>query len=1039
MNPFNLIIIISLIITAIYFSSIISFIKDRDESGNCEMTYMFEYPQFVRVSTKFDEKYKKYGLYAYSEGGATEKARNMQFNGIPILFIPGSMGSHKQVRSLGSISLRKAINSRTPQHFDYFTVDLNYELSAFNGALLSEQLDYVNHSIYKVLDLYTRQRNPQKQIILIGHSMGGIIAKAIISLLPEGSNMIPIVLALAAPLKRPALDIDRYTHAFYANVNQNYKPKPETTFISVAGGYNDVLINTHLTEDGHLHTVATGVPRSWVSTDHVQIVWCKQLVMAINRALFESIDAKTKKISRDHDTRLAIFKHHLVKNSGTKVYVENSFELATNLNSHGEWFESIYKQYSVRLPKGTKDPRYYMIPMPAQKQFKDLAIVIMNMESPDWVFACPEVVVDGHKRYCQEGRHLTHLSEISPSLAYKRRTLRVDMKELKENYTAMTHTVVRIMPTDEPVVLHVDVYNPGERNIFLNYAPKWYSNDIVTIVGTTEDKAIHYEILLPYFSHIIHSNILYVDPLECTGQAHHATISLVVPWDNYDWHDFVTQNKRDPIPLRLFNSKPPTIPGNQSASVRLTLDPTCRYKIRIQSGYHFANMVRFYSPHIVANMVAVVLMTLKNQLLNIAMEEKCSIFFSAIKEAAKPYFLVTGLRVLTKLLAPLGHANLIPIPDWQILADEGLDFFILPFFLYTISVGLVWLLAVALSVSLVCYESSIHRGVLKLCGKILSGNSTLHDNLLSVLHKIPGPIAIILIVMSVTTCGGLALVIATVIYFLKLTQMSQDFIEDLVKRFFKKIGGKLTDKLMKKIKKRWGKKTEAPTANEAVEDKNVKTDDVANGEAEKPKSKGESSSSGKNKSGGKKTKGKEKKPVNPPVEEPETPGDDEATAASILKQMDLKILKEIAQNNEIFFHFTIFLLYLFVTILNIPSLLTWAHNFKYSKYLESDPALTPAFVLCTCAFALWQYDFPRVKKQFYNELSVMMIITCVVTMMYGIISIYRLSFIISGVVAVITVHQLYAIDKPETSSGEDDGKDDDDKNTYEKKVKAKWE
>lgn len=37
-----------------------------------------------------------YGLYAYSEGRLTERSRNMDFDGIPVLFIPGNSGSYKQ-------------------------------------------------------------------------------------------------------------------------------------------------------------------------------------------------------------------------------------------------------------------------------------------------------------------------------------------------------------------------------------------------------------------------------------------------------------------------------------------------------------------------------------------------------------------------------------------------------------------------------------------------------------------------------------------------------------------------------------------------------------------------------------------------------------------------------------------------------------------------------------------------------------------------------------------------------------------------------
>lgn len=75
------------------------------------------------------------------------------------------------VRSLASVALRKAISERPGFHFDYFTVDLNEELSGINGALLSEQMLFVNQSIVRILELYKNSSRPPKSVVLIGHSM----------------------------------------------------------------------------------------------------------------------------------------------------------------------------------------------------------------------------------------------------------------------------------------------------------------------------------------------------------------------------------------------------------------------------------------------------------------------------------------------------------------------------------------------------------------------------------------------------------------------------------------------------------------------------------------------------------------------------------------------------------------------------------------------------------------------------------------------------------------------------------------------------
>jgi hypothetical protein len=55
------------------------------------------------------EAFPKYGLYVYGEGKMAGYLEKGKFSGIPVLFIPGNSGSHKQVRSLASVALRHFI------------------------------------------------------------------------------------------------------------------------------------------------------------------------------------------------------------------------------------------------------------------------------------------------------------------------------------------------------------------------------------------------------------------------------------------------------------------------------------------------------------------------------------------------------------------------------------------------------------------------------------------------------------------------------------------------------------------------------------------------------------------------------------------------------------------------------------------------------------------------------------------------------------------------------------------------------------------
>lgn len=130
-------------------------------------------------------------MYAYSEGRLTENARNMQFNGAPVLFVPGNSGSYKQARSLASVALRKGLDNNWSQHLDYFTslfailhthiffffnyylflVDFNEEHSALFGGYLDDQATYLDLCIKKVLGLYQHLPNKPESIAIVAHSM----------------------------------------------------------------------------------------------------------------------------------------------------------------------------------------------------------------------------------------------------------------------------------------------------------------------------------------------------------------------------------------------------------------------------------------------------------------------------------------------------------------------------------------------------------------------------------------------------------------------------------------------------------------------------------------------------------------------------------------------------------------------------------------------------------------------------------------------------------------------------------------------------
>lgn len=59
-----------------------------------------------------------------------------------------------QVRSLGSVALRKAESAQGGLHFNVFTVDFNEELVAMYGGSLRRQTLFLRESIKAILKLY---------------------------------------------------------------------------------------------------------------------------------------------------------------------------------------------------------------------------------------------------------------------------------------------------------------------------------------------------------------------------------------------------------------------------------------------------------------------------------------------------------------------------------------------------------------------------------------------------------------------------------------------------------------------------------------------------------------------------------------------------------------------------------------------------------------------------------------------------------------------------------------------------------------------
>ncbi|WPG97809.1 Hypothetical protein R9X50_00059000 [Acrodontium crateriforme] len=355
-----------------------SFLTLQLDPKGCAMSYMA--PSFAHFSD-FDTEHtrfaSKYSLYLYREGGVDQDTR---VKGIPVLFIPGNAGSYKQMRPIAAEAahyfqdvLREdpaAIESGK-RPLDFFTVDFNEEMTAFHGQTLLDQAEYLNEAVAYILALY---HNPHrslresglpdpKSVIILGHSMGGIVARTMLRMPNYQEKSINTIFTLSAPHARAPVSFDPDMVSVYNDINTFWResysaptkknPLSDLILVSVAGGGLDTMIPseysslTSVVPDTHGFTVFTSaIPTVWTGMDHLAIMWCDQFRKALVKAMFDVIDVKSPSQTLERRSRIRALRKRLL--TGMEPVVEKALldqepttflsmsQSTSSVMSHGE-------------------------------------------------------------------------------------------------------------------------------------------------------------------------------------------------------------------------------------------------------------------------------------------------------------------------------------------------------------------------------------------------------------------------------------------------------------------------------------------------------------------------------------------------------------------------------------------------------------------------------------------------------------------------------------------------------------------------------
>ena len=353
-----------------------------------------------------------------------------------------------------------------------------------------------------------------------GHSIGGLVAKSLFLDPKFDSSSVNIIITLATPHSAPVVSADQSLSQFYNQIDTHWNKSRHTldhlTLISIGGGINDIQVRPGLTysDHGEINIQTTYGSGIWVSADHLCIVWCKQLTLTLNRALFDLIEVNTtKQITDDQEKILNIFKYHLVQRTGGKRYKSNMHpEKIVFEKEDSEWKDILKRQFTFKQKDRLTKNTYLMVKTLDDPKHEYLTIDAVNMDHDNWVYGCKSTNVFKSQIMCENGINLSQKGYIIPSNG-KRKTITVNLKELRSEYS---HVFVFMAKGMDHLRVTLDVYNSQDRFLETKL-PKWINfwMDSRLVKSTIKD-ALFYNFSLLEMDQTWQAYDIIATPLQCS-------------------------------------------------------------------------------------------------------------------------------------------------------------------------------------------------------------------------------------------------------------------------------------------------------------------------------------------------------------------------------------------------------------------------------------------------------------------------------------------------------------------------------------------
>ncbi|XP_035754961.1 GPI inositol-deacylase isoform X1 [Egretta garzetta] len=442
--------------------------------------------------------------------------------------------------------------------------------------------------------------------------MGGLVARALLTLKNFKPELINILITQATPHVAPVMPLDKYLTDFYTAVNNHWILKAQDlrnlTTLSVAGGFRDYQVRSGLAflprlsqHDSALSVVSSAVPRAWASTDHLSIVWCKELILATIRAFFDLIDENTRQITEDPKKRMSVLNHHFVRHPA-KIFEENP-EVFTELTGAFIWITVKASKWTYSVYNDS-DGKYFTFPLAShRKSYSHFYCENSMLDTSSWIYGC----INSSSSMCLEATDLSWNAELLP-------TTKVVILKLQD-YTSLSHIVIQVPPTvGNKYTLDCEFFKEDSRTVQLPVT-HLFSFGLSSSKILLNSTGLLYNVQLQHFNQIYQAFKIYIEShCQSLKERKPNVYRLHIPWSHEDSLIVAKVPSSTEISAKLHIAQPQN--DSRVPELNIYSSSDCQYEVILKTSLTqvLGQIIRFHAGALPVYIVSNILLTYGGQL-----------------------------------------------------------------------------------------------------------------------------------------------------------------------------------------------------------------------------------------------------------------------------------------------------------------------------------------------------------------------------------------------------------------------------------------